>query len=172
MKNYIGTKEILAKPMTLGEYNEYRGWVIPENENPNEDGYLVEYPNSDNKVHKDHEGYISWSPKKEFEEAYRETKGLTFGQALEAAKIGLKISRVGWNGSGMYAIIMPGYPDGIKVNEATRKAHNLPENSTLRYRPYFQLYTAQKDVAMWAPSGSDVLAEDWQIILKADNYEL
>lgn len=35
MKKYIGTKQLKAKPMTLGEYNEYRGWKLPENENPN-----------------------------------------------------------------------------------------------------------------------------------------
>ena len=64
----------------------------------------------------------------------------------------------------MYLVIMPGYPEGIEVNEVTRKAHNLPEGTKLIYRPYWQLYTAQKDVAMWSPSGSDSLAEDWIII--------
>lgn len=27
-----------------------------------------------------------------------------------------------------------------------------------------QLYTAQHDVAMWSPSGSDALADDWMIL--------
>lgn len=86
---------------------------------------------------------------------------LTFGQAIELLKQGKKVARVGWNGKGMYVCLMPGYPNGIEVNEATRKAHNLPEGATLVYRPYMQLFTAQKDVAMWSPSGSDALAEDW-----------
>lgn len=89
---------------------------------------------------------------------------LTFGQAIEAAKQGKKIARKGWDGKSMYLVIMPGYPEGIEVNEVTRKAHNLPEGTKLIYRPYWQLYTAQKDVAMWSPSGSDSLAEDWIII--------
>ena len=29
--------------MTRGEYNHYRNWDIPENEDPSEQGYLVEY---------------------------------------------------------------------------------------------------------------------------------
>ena len=62
MKTYIGTKKLEAEQMTRGEYNEYRGWTIPENENPKDEGYLVEYS----------DGYESWSPKKQFEEAYRE----------------------------------------------------------------------------------------------------
>ena len=62
MDKYIGTKMIEAKPMDRGEYNKYRGWEIPEDENPHDEGYLVRY----------HDGYESWSPKKQFEEAYRE----------------------------------------------------------------------------------------------------
>ena len=43
MTAFVGTKSVLATPMTRGEYNEYRGWQIPENEDPNEQGYLIEY---------------------------------------------------------------------------------------------------------------------------------
>ena len=62
MKNYIGIKKVEAKPMNRGDYNKYRGWTIPENENPADEGYLVKYP----------DGYESWSPKQQFEEAYSE----------------------------------------------------------------------------------------------------
>lgn len=60
MEKYIGTKQIEAEPMTRGEYNEYRGWNIPADENPADEGYLVKYT----------DGYISWSPKKQFEDVY------------------------------------------------------------------------------------------------------
>lgn len=89
---------------------------------------------------------------------------LDFGFAVRALKNGKRVTRRGWNGEGMYLTMMPGYPDGVEVNEATQKAHNLPAGTKLVYRPYFQLFTAQKDVAMWSPSGSDALAEDWVII--------
>lgn len=60
MENYIGSKLLQAKPMNLGDYNQYRGWKIPENENPKKQGYLVKYP----------DGYESWSPKEIFEKSY------------------------------------------------------------------------------------------------------
>lgn len=60
LNKYIGTKLIEAKKMNLGDYNNYRGWKIPEDENPNREGYLVKYP----------DGYESWSPKEIFEQAY------------------------------------------------------------------------------------------------------
>ena len=58
MKSYISTKLVKAKPMNRGEYNKFRGWDIPKNENPDDEGYLIQYP----------DGYISWCPKKQFEE--------------------------------------------------------------------------------------------------------
>lgn len=62
MKKYIGTKLVEAKEMNLGDYNNYKGWTIPENENPLEEGYLVKYSDD----------YISWSPKEVFENSYLE----------------------------------------------------------------------------------------------------
>jgi len=168
MIQHIGTKLVKrsAEPMTKAEYNEYRGWSMPESEDPSELVYLVEYEADErNKPnHDDHAGYISMSPKYVFDESYRQSGNLTFGMAIAEAKKGKKIARSGWNGKNMYAVIMPGYPEGVEVNEATQKAHDIPQGTKLVYRPYFQLYTAQSDVAMWAPSGSDALAEDWIIL--------
>lgn len=62
MKQYVGVKLIEAKLMTRGDYNKYRGWTIPKDENPNDEGYLVKYSND----------YESWSPKKPFDDSYRE----------------------------------------------------------------------------------------------------
>lgn len=79
MKKYIGTKLIEAKPMSRGEYNEYRGWKIPAGENPNDKGYLVKYQ----------DGYETWSPKHIFEGAYMEVNdnkelpsGVSVGQKM------------------------------------------------------------------------------------------
>lgn len=70
MKKYEGKKQILAKPMSRLEYNEYRGWKLPENENGSDEGFLVEYIDGGEANHPDHVGYISWSPKVVFENAY------------------------------------------------------------------------------------------------------
>lgn len=60
MQKYIGVKQVEAKPMTRGEYNDYRGWTVPADENPADEGYLVKH--SDN--------YVSWIAKDEFEKTY------------------------------------------------------------------------------------------------------
>lgn len=46
--------------MTRGEYNDYRGWTVPKDENPNDEGYMVKYADD----------YVSWSPKETFEKSY------------------------------------------------------------------------------------------------------
>jgi hypothetical protein len=137
MKRYIGVKEITAAPHTKDGV----------------EGYKV--------VYKD--GYTSWSPKAVFEEVYRETTGLTFGLAIEAAKLGKKVARLGWNGSNMYAVLMPGYSKS-PLPARTCKIMGLPEGTEMAVRPYWALKTAQEDIATWTPSGSDTLAEDWIIV--------
>lgn len=72
MKHYEGTKRLRAKPMTRGEYNEYRGWTMPASENPADPGYLVEYEDGGKANDSRHAGYISWSPADVFERAYHE----------------------------------------------------------------------------------------------------
>jgi len=55
-------KIVEASPMNRGDYNKYRGWDIPKDENPTDEGFIVRYE----------DGYISWSPKKQLEEGYTE----------------------------------------------------------------------------------------------------
>lgn len=67
MKTYVGVKVIEAEPCSYFDFLEnhrskaYRDTVQPDSKN--RAGYLVKYPP---------DGYISWSPKEIFEEAYRE----------------------------------------------------------------------------------------------------
>lgn len=71
MVAYQGTKTLFAKPLTRGAYNEYRGWPTPADENPNDDGYFVEYVDGGKPNDLRHAGYISWSPADVFERSYR-----------------------------------------------------------------------------------------------------
>ena len=61
MKKFIGTKVIMAEPMTMTEAQKVLGRELKPS-TVEEDGYLVEYK----------DGYKSWSPKTVFNEAYRE----------------------------------------------------------------------------------------------------
>ena len=75
MLKYKCHKVVKATPMNRLEYNNYRGWDLPENENGSDEGYLVEYIDSPNRNNEKHEGYISWSPKEVFESGYSLLEG-------------------------------------------------------------------------------------------------
>lgn len=62
MKTYVGKVKLQAKQMTRLEYNNYRNWKVPENENPNDEGYLIKYES----------GHVTWLIKSEFEKVYKE----------------------------------------------------------------------------------------------------
>jgi hypothetical protein len=149
VKKYIGTKLIQAKPMSLGDYNIFKGWVIPKNEDPNREGYMVKY--SDN--------YVSWSPKGEFDKSYRLIIDMTFGLAIEAMKKSFKVARRGWNGKGMYIYYVPAnsYP-------ATTEVAKKEFGEMVPYNPYFAIKNVNGTVSTWVPSVNDCLGEDYYIV--------
>ena len=148
MKKYVGTKMLEARPMNRGEYNEYRGWTIPSNENPDDEGYLVKYQ----------DGYESWSPQDVFEESYRDCRGMSFGIALELAKKGVKIARVGWNGKNQHIELASNISYTSSDGEVVNCEHDAIGNKAIAF-------VGTSGVQMgWLASQADMLAEDWVIV--------
>lgn len=89
---------------------------------------------------------------------------MKFGDALEAAKDGKKIARLGWNGKGMWVVLMPAlFLEAGMVNGRTRKF--IGEDTPLDSQPYFAMWTAHdKWQPGWLASVADILAEDWFIV--------
>jgi hypothetical protein len=86
---------------------------------------------------------------------------MNFGQAIEALKSGSKVAREGWNGKGMFLYHVPAqsYPAVTEVAKATF-GEQVP------YGAYIAMKTAQNNVVPWLASQTDVLAEDWTIVLE------
>lgn len=156
-KAYVGLKEIRAMKMTRGKYCKFKGWNLPADEDSKDKGYLIKYT----------DGYISWSPTKQFEDAYMETGKLGFSEALFLMKQGFKVARKGWDGKKMWVTISTG-TEGLKANKFWNK-HNkqfAKENGgSADVLACFTMKTAQNTILMgWAPTQSDLLAEDWCVI--------
>lgn len=149
MVEYIGTKVIKARSMTRGEYNDYRGWMIPEGENPDDEGYLVKYP----------DGYISWSPKKQFDEAYRKSGEMNFGHAIEMLKRGHKVARKGWNGKNQYIELATNISYLNICDNIINANHKAIGNKAVAF-----VGTSGVQIG-WLASQADMLAEDWEIVL-------
>ena len=175
MKSYIGTKQVRGMPMNRADYNTLRGWTVPADENPSDEGYLVEYLDGGAPNHKDFVGYISWSPKKQFEDAYRPTSGLTFGLAIEALKLGKRVARAGWNGKGMWLSLSCGPGGDAAAGRREIAFENFWSSNNSEYArqnggsavvlPCITMKTATGEILMgWLASQTDMLAEDWAIV--------
>lgn len=91
-------------------------------------------------------------------------KSFDFGEALRLLKQGKKVARKGWNGKGQFVVYQKGYPNGIPCNKQTAEAWGMNEGDLFRCEPYLQIRTADGSHAMWSPSTSDCLAEDWEVV--------
>jgi hypothetical protein len=148
MQKYIGTKQIEARPMTRGDYNNYRGWQIPAEENPADEGYLVRYS----------DGYESWSPEKQFNESYRPCDNMTFGIALEMLKKGFRVARKGWNGKKQYIQLATAISYKSMDGDVVNCEHESIGNKAIAF-------VGTSGVQMgWLASQADMLAEDWVIV--------
>ena len=165
MKKYIGTKQIEAEPMTLGEACS-KGLVKSEIEK--NESYKLGYHT------RTEYGYESWSPKKLFEESYREVKEETpicFGDAIDVLKQGGAIRRKGWNDKWVFVIKQ--IPAHIE-SDIIPKMQSLPQSAKdlilkskgfIDYTSQCLIYNENTGRAdSWVPSISDVFAEDWEII--------
>jgi len=171
LKRYKSHKIVKATLLTRGDYNILQGWEIPKDENPKDEGYLVEYIDSPSDKHKDFTNYISWSPKDVFEAGYTEEGTVEvkeffgIGEAVLAMTTGgYKVKRTGWNGKGMYLTYKSGYPDGVKANKAHAVAHNIEVGSLIIYDPYIEMRTATGSFIPWICSQADLLATDYTIV--------
>lgn len=154
---HIGTKAVLTLAMTRQEYNDYRDWKLPDDEQhlANEQGFLVEYMDGGRANHKDHVGYISWSPKDVFEQSYKPNGSFSFGDAVELLKAGKRVARSGWNGKGMWLTL-------VKANAYDVGIRSM--GGATKLLPYIAMKTVQDELVPWLASQTDMLAEDWMII--------
>jgi hypothetical protein len=73
MKLYSCQTQVLAKPMTRGQYHLLQGFQL--NEDSEDQGYLIVHPNG-KKNHADYAGHITWTTKEVFESGgYEEVPG-------------------------------------------------------------------------------------------------
>lgn len=86
-----------------------------------------------------------------------------FKYALTALKNGHRVCREEWVNIS-YVTYLPGYPEGILVNENNQKAHCLAEGAMLTYDPYFQACKKGGNIGVWTPTTDDILATDWEVI--------
>ena len=101
---------------------------------------------------------------------------MNFSQALESLKLGSKIQREGWNGKGMYLTLVQGYPVNGHLNAAAvdSEVEGRTQGKAGQMLSHIVMKTAgdsnywgagYSDYVPWLASQTDILAEDWDILL-------
>lgn len=110
---------------------------------------------------------------------------MNFSQALESLKLGCKIQREGWNGKGMYLTLVQGYPVNGHLNQQHGDLGDYPKENPDGTPNVMKHHAGQmlshivmktagdsqfwgagySDYVPWLASQTDILAEDWNIIL-------
>lgn len=148
MKQYIGTKIIKAEPACRVDGKVFvKANIVPCGYEI-EDGYKVVYP----------DGYESWSPKDVFEATYRETTGMSFGLAIEAAKMGKRIARSGWNGKSQYVEL------ATRIDYCNTAGDRVNVNHEVIGSRAFAFVGTSGVQLGWLASQADMLADDWRIV--------
>lgn len=70
-----------------------------------------------------------------------------FSEALRRLKNGEKVAREGWNGKNMWIHLQ------------------VPDANSKMSLPYLYMYTADKKLVPWLASQTDILADDWNVVL-------
>lgn len=161
MQAYVGTKRVNARPMTRQEYNDFRGWTLPADENGADEGFLVEYLDGGGANTPQYSGYVSWSPREVFEKAYRPANGMSFSTALELIRLGHKVARAGWNGKGMFLFLVSG--STFVVNRPPLLGI-YPEGTQINYHSHIDMKTADGTIVPWLASQTDLLSDDWGVV--------
>jgi hypothetical protein len=92
------------------------------------------------------------------------------GWAVARMSDGKKVRRAGWNGKGMFIVLMPELQLAPFNQQDTQKRVNdrtakwIGEDQPLNCRPYIAMFNAAKEWQPgWVCSQADLLAVDWEL---------
>lgn len=87
---------------------------------------------------------------------------MKFGEALEALEAGERVARSGWNGKGMWLVLVPAstvpaFTEGSPYNKAGLIGGDI--------NAHIDMKTATGEMQPgWLASQTDMLAKDWEVL--------
>lgn len=83
---------------------------------------------------------------------------MNFSQALDLIKADHRLTRLNWNGPGMFIFLVAG--SEFEVNRPPLNQMFMP-GTKIKYQSHIDMKTAQGTIVPWVASQSDILADDW-----------
>jgi hypothetical protein len=97
---------------------------------------------------------------------------MNFGQAIEALKMGRRVTRSGWNGKGMWLALTSGttIEAGIARSGAVKALADTEPVTQVVILPHIDMKAADGSIVIgWLASQTDMLAEDWLVLRESNN---
>lgn len=101
---------------------------------------------------------------------------MNFGEALRALKAGKRVCRSGWNGKGMWLVLVHPVQEAEILDRSRPVPHIDPDGPlysacveragepSLGLLPWIGMKTADNNFVPWLASQTDILAEDWEVV--------
>lgn len=93
---------------------------------------------------------------------------MNFGRMLELLKAGNRARRAGWNGKGMWLLLvhpmLAGFPERTAGYDLNIGPHSPKELGEVTPLPWIGMKTSDNKFVPWLASQTDILAEDWEIL--------
>lgn len=158
MNQYIKTEVIQAEPATYKQ--AYESGLIPEN------SYISEYDDTSGYLITHMDGFKDWKPKEVFDQEYEAVRGMTFGLAIKALKVGHKVARKGWSEHNMFLWLKSATTVKAEwCKDPVLKGLAEANGGEIEALGTICMFTAQKQILSgWLASQTDMLAEDWIIV--------
>ncbi len=93
---------------------------------------------------------------------------MNFGDAIAALKNGKKVARAGWNGKGMWLVLVPGQTD-VALRAGTPYEVALGDVPPIELLPHIDMWTTNAEgrramLPGWLASQTDMLSDDWNTV--------
>ncbi len=97
---------------------------------------------------------------------------MDFGDAIRALKSGEKVAREGWNGKGMWLILVPGTPAVNMVEGSPYYKAGFLAGEILSHIDMYTTNSSGRKAMLpgWLASQTDMLSEDWVIVEQGTNH--
>lgn len=87
---------------------------------------------------------------------------LSFEEALSKLKQGCKVAREGWNGKGMFLLLVDA--DMYQYDERIVRMVSPDLIDAPAQLGFIALKNANNSLVPWVPSQSDLLSDDWELV--------
>lgn len=85
---------------------------------------------------------------------------MKYGQALSELEQGSRVARAGWNGKGMFLLLV--HPEHYMVSQHVCKLLGLDQPVVLL--SWIGMKTADNKFVPWLASQTDMLSDDWEVV--------